>query len=84
MRPSLSPKEPAPLFKADRVTITVSREIDGKLRVLYGGWEDARVVLPDHALELRAGPQGVEARIVERPVERVTGLEAEFDEGDEA
>jgi hypothetical protein len=55
-----------PLFKADTVNIAVSASKDGKLRVVYGGWDDAKVVLPNEVLELRWGKQGVEARIIPR------------------
>ena len=37
----------APLFKADAVNIAVSASKDGKLRVVYAGWDDAKVVQPD-------------------------------------
>ena len=37
----------APLFKADSATLTLSGEKDGKIRVNYPGWEDARVVKGD-------------------------------------
>jgi hypothetical protein len=40
-----------PLFKADTVNIAVSASKDGKLRVVYAGWDDAN-----------AGAHGVEAR----------------------
>jgi hypothetical protein len=33
-----------PLFKADSANLTVSASKDGKLRVVYGGWDDAKVV----------------------------------------
>jgi len=32
------------VFKADSVTIAVSREKDGKLRLVYAGWDDFKVV----------------------------------------
>jgi hypothetical protein len=48
------------------VTIAVSSSRDGKLRVLYGGWDDAKVVWPNEVLELRWGKQGVEARTIPR------------------
>jgi hypothetical protein len=48
----------APLFKAESVNNLVSASKDGKLRVVYGGWDDAKVVLPDEVLELRASSQG--------------------------
>jgi hypothetical protein len=44
-----------PLFKADAVDIPVSASKEGKLRVVYGGWDDAN-----------AGAHGVEARIIRR------------------
>jgi hypothetical protein len=31
----------------------VSASKDGKLRVVYGGWDDAKAVLPGEVLELR-------------------------------
>jgi hypothetical protein len=40
------------------VTIAVSASKDGKLRVVYGGSDDAKVVLPDEVLELRASSHG--------------------------
>jgi hypothetical protein len=48
------------------VNLTVSASRDGKLRVVYGGWDDAKVVLPNEVLELRWGKQGLEARIIPR------------------
>jgi hypothetical protein len=47
-----------PLFKADTVNLTVSASKDGKLRMVYAGRDDAKVVLPDEVLELRASSQG--------------------------
>lgn len=43
---------PPPLLTADGVTLAVSAEKDGKLRVVYGGWEDAKVLLPGEHVEL--------------------------------
>ena len=49
--PGTPPAPPAqsrgipPLFKADAVDIPVSASKEGKLRVVYGGWDDAKVVL---------------------------------------
>ena len=54
-----------PLLKADRVTLAVEATKDGKLRVTYQGWDDAKVVLPGQRFELVCGDQGVEARILE-------------------
>jgi hypothetical protein len=53
-------------LKADTATLTFSASKDGKLRVVYGGWDDAKVALPGEVFELRVGPQGVEGRIVAR------------------
>jgi hypothetical protein len=53
-----------PDFKADSVSLHVSREKDGKLRLVYAGWDDAKVVQPDE--ELRASSQRVEGRILPR------------------
>jgi hypothetical protein len=33
-----------PIFKADKVTLHVSREKDGKWRLVYAGWDDTKVV----------------------------------------
>ena len=44
----------APLFEADSVTMAVSREKDGNLRIVYAGWNNAKAVRPDEELELRA------------------------------
>jgi hypothetical protein len=55
--PGTPPAPPAqsrgipPLFKADTANLTVSASKDGKLRVVYAGWDDAN-----------AGAHGVEAR----------------------
>jgi hypothetical protein len=44
----------APIFIADSVSLAVSREKDWKLRIVYAGWEDAKVVEPSEVLEIRA------------------------------
>jgi hypothetical protein len=36
--------EISPIFKADTVRLHVSREKDGKLRLVYAGWDDTKVV----------------------------------------
>ena len=41
----------APIFIADSVSLAVSREKDGKLRVVYAGWGDAKLVEPSDVLE---------------------------------
>jgi hypothetical protein len=45
MRPEQSQKSSSdsPLFKADSATLTFSATDGGKIRVLYGGWDDAKV-----------------------------------------
>jgi hypothetical protein len=43
--PAVQPRGIPPLFKADTVNIAVSASKGGKLRVVYGGWDDAKVVL---------------------------------------
>ena len=56
MRPTPpASKQPiAPIFIADKVSLAVSREKDGKLRLIYAGWDDAKVVEASEGLELRA------------------------------
>jgi hypothetical protein len=65
MRPAPEACAPsiAPIFTADKVNLIVSREKDGKLRLIYPGWDDAKVVQPDEVLELSASSQGVQGRI---------------------
>jgi hypothetical protein len=46
--------EIAPIFIADKVSPAVSSEKDGKLRLVYAGWDDAKVVEPSEVSELRA------------------------------
>jgi hypothetical protein len=55
-----------PLFKAENPTLTFSASKDGKLRVNYAGWDDAKVALEGQEFVVIAGPQGVEARIRDR------------------
>jgi len=64
--PRASSSPIAPIFKADSVLLHVSREKDGKFRLVYAGWDDAKVVQPDEVLELRASSQRVEGRILPR------------------
>ena len=35
----------SPIFTADKVTLAVSREKDGKLPIAYAGWDDVKVIL---------------------------------------
>ncbi len=46
MLPAPRQKAPqiSPIFISDKVTLRVSREKDGKLRLVYAGWDDAKVV----------------------------------------
>lgn len=63
----VKPRAPAaipPLFKADTATLTFAKQADGKIRVNYASWEDAKVVQPGEVFELRWGKQGVEGRII--------------------
>ena len=50
--------EISPIFKADTVRLHVSREKDGKLRVVYAGWDDTKVVQPDGCGQARRGVEG--------------------------
>jgi hypothetical protein len=45
----------APIFIADSVSLAVSREKDGKLRIVYAGWDNANVVQPDGYGQARGG-----------------------------
>ena len=47
MRPTLARNTPenSPIFKADKVTLPVSREKDGKSGLVYARIDDAKVVL---------------------------------------
>ena len=67
--------KPASLLTAESIMLGVRHEKEGKLRVTYVGWDDAKVVLDGQVLELRWGPQGVEARILpdHRPVTSTAG-----------
>jgi len=55
--PTPHPKPPSisPIFTADNVTLVVSREKDGKLRLVYAGWDDVSVVQPDGCGQARRG-----------------------------
>src|SRR5262249_18420034 len=43
------------IFKADSVTLHLSQEKDGKLRLVYAGWDDTKVVQPDGCGQARRG-----------------------------
>ena len=44
----------APIFIADSVSIHVSHEKGGKLRIVYAGWDDAKVLQPDEVPKVAA------------------------------
>jgi hypothetical protein len=46
-----------PLFKADSVNIAVSASKDGKLRVVYAGWGDAKVIPGGPSIDPARRPQ---------------------------
>jgi hypothetical protein len=60
MLPAPRQKAPqiSPIFISDKVTLHVSREKDGKLRLVYAGWDDAKVVRPDDGGQVRGGWKG--------------------------
>jgi hypothetical protein len=39
---TVQPADISPLFKADTVNLAISASKDGKLRVVYAGWDDAK------------------------------------------
>ena len=57
-----APRQKAPQSRrfslADKVRLHVSREKDGKLRLVYAGWDDAKVVRPDGCGQARRGWKG--------------------------
>ena len=55
-----TPKTPpiSPIFTADSVTLVVSREKDGKSRLVFAGWDDVRVVQPDRCWQARSRWKG--------------------------
>jgi hypothetical protein len=54
--PPLPQKLPiAPIFIADSVLLAVSREKDGKLRIVYAGWDNVNVVQPNGYGQSRGG-----------------------------
>jgi hypothetical protein len=60
MRPAPRQKPPqiSPIFISDKVTPHVSREKDGKFRLVCAGWDDAKVVQPDGCGQARRGVEG--------------------------
>ena len=45
----------SPIFISGKVTLHVSREKDGKWRLVYAGWDDTKVVQPDGYGQTRWG-----------------------------
>ena len=60
MLPAPRQKAPqiSPIFISDKVTLHVSREKDGKLRLVYAGWDDAKVFSLTAAGKLAGGWKG--------------------------
>jgi hypothetical protein len=52
-----------PLLTAETAVLSFSASKDGKLRVNYLNWDDAKVALAGQEFVVTVGPQGVEARI---------------------
>ena len=48
----------SPIFIADKITLTGSREKDGKLHLVDAGWDDAKVVQPNGCGPARRGVEG--------------------------
>jgi hypothetical protein len=47
-----------PLMKADTAVISFAAEKDGKIRVVYAGWDEVKVVLPGQVFEVRWARRG--------------------------
>jgi hypothetical protein len=70
---------PSPILIADKCTVTFSAEADGKVRVIYQGWDDAKIVVPGQFIHICRGPQGIEFRLLGHALgailpDQVTGL----------
>src|SRR5215472_7945896 len=58
-----APKVPiAPIFKAASVTLAVSREKDGKLRLVYAGWDERLLCWTSHERASALRPETVHCR----------------------
>jgi hypothetical protein len=66
---------PSPVLFADKCTLTFSAEAGVKIRIVYPGWDDPRVVLPGQHIEIRRGPQGVELRVLADPNEPLVDVD---------
>jgi hypothetical protein len=68
-RPNRRPKSGPALFKVDLVTLRLERVDGDKVRIVYAGWDDAKVLLAGERLE-RATPGYRRAGGVgDRPIE---------------
>jgi hypothetical protein len=65
--PRQKPPQISPIFIADKVSLAVSREKDGKLHLVDAGWDDTKVVPPDGCGPAR---RGVEGRNLPPPTKR--------------
>ena len=41
-----------PLFRADTANLAFSADKEGKVRIVYAGWDDAKVLTPGEVLEV--------------------------------
>jgi hypothetical protein len=60
MLPAPRQKQPqiSPIFISNKVTLHISREKDGKFRLVCAGWDDTKVVQPDGCGQARRGWKG--------------------------
>jgi hypothetical protein len=56
--PPTSKAPDRPDFIADSILLAVSREKDGRLRLVYAGWGDAKAVQPSRYGQARSGWRG--------------------------
>jgi hypothetical protein len=52
-RPPVRKRPTSRRFSSDSVTLHVSREKDGKLRLICSGWDDTKIVQPDRCGQAR-------------------------------
>ena len=56
------------LLKADKVTLTFERTAESKIRVTTTSWDDAKVILPNQALEAAIIGKQVGLVRVDKPI----------------
>jgi hypothetical protein len=56
------------LLKADKVSVVFERIADGKIRVTTSSWDDAKVILPNHVLEVASVGKQVGLIRVNKPI----------------